>query len=89
MAEIHARVVEAGRQRVRPCTMTTATTLLALLPVVTSSGRGADMMIPMALPTVGGVGLSMVTLLTVPVLFSAGEELRLWWRRRAEAGPLG
>ncbi|MEX1369341.1 MAG: efflux RND transporter permease subunit [Nannocystaceae bacterium] len=82
VAEIHDRVVEAGQRRVRACTMTTATTLLALLPVVTSTGRGADLMIPMALPTVGGVALSRVTLLTVPVRFSAGEEVRLWWRRR-------
>ncbi len=83
VAEVRARVVEAGARRVRPCLMTTATTLLALLPVVTSPGRGADLMVPMALPTVGGIALSLVTLLTVPVLFSLGEELRLWQRHRA------
>lgn len=77
-AELRERIVEAGARRVRPCVMTTATTLLALLPVVTSTGRGADLMIPMALPTVGGIGLSLVTLLTVPVLFSIPEEFRLW-----------
>ncbi len=78
VAEIRARVVEAGQRRVRPCLMTTATTLLALLPVVTSRGRGADLMMPMALPTVGGIGLTLVPLLTVPVLFSAARELELW-----------
>ncbi len=83
VAEIRARVVEAGHRRVRPCLMTTATTLLALLPVVTSRGRGADLMMPMALPTVGGIGLTLVTLLTVPVLFSAARELELW---RGDAG---
>jgi len=78
VAEIRARVVEAGERRLRPCLMTTATTLLALLPVITSRGRGSDLMIPMALPTVGGIGLTLVTLLTVPVLFSAARELELW-----------
>ncbi len=81
VGQVRRRIIEAGERRVRPCLMTTATTLLALLPVVTSSGRGADLMMPMALPTLGGIGLSLVTLLTVPVLFSIPEELRL--RRRA------
>jgi len=79
--EIRERVIEAGARRVRPCVMTTATTLLALLPVVTSPGRGSDLMVPMALPTVGGVALSLVTLLTVPVLYSIPEEIRLWRSR--------
>ncbi|MCA9717703.1 MAG: efflux RND transporter permease subunit, partial [Myxococcales bacterium] len=86
VAEIRERVIEAGHRRVRPCLMTTATTLLALLPVVTSRGRGADLMVPMALPTVGGVGLTLVTLLTVPVLFSLARELELW-RDGLRRGP--
>ena len=49
--------------------MTTATTILALLPIITSTGRGADLMIPMALPLLGGAGMSLLTLLTVPVLY--------------------
>jgi Cu(I)/Ag(I) efflux system membrane protein CusA/SilA len=84
--QIHERVIEAGQRRVRPCLMTTATTLLALLPIATSTGHGADLMVPMALPTVGGITLSLVTLLTVPVLFSLGEQLRLWLNRGEGAG---
>ena len=60
--------------------MTTATTALALLPVVTSQGRGADVMVPMALPSVGGMGTILLTLFTVPVLYAWVEEVRL--RRR-------
>jgi Cu(I)/Ag(I) efflux system membrane protein CusA/SilA len=82
--EVQELVVEAGERRVRPCIMTTATTLLALLPVITSSGRGADLMVPMALPSVGGVVLALVTLFTVPVLYSIGEERRLKQRQRAD-----
>jgi len=47
LESVRASVVEAGEKRIRPCLMTTATTLLALLPVLTSTGRGSDIMIPM------------------------------------------
>ncbi len=87
--EVRDLVVDAGERRVRPCVMTTATTLLALLPVITSSGRGADLMVPMALPSVGGVVLALVTLFTVPVLYSIGEERRLKERQRAAEAANG
>lgn len=59
----------AGQKRLRPCLMTTATTILALLPILTSAGRGADVMIPMALPSVGGMMVALITLFIVPVLY--------------------
>jgi Cu(I)/Ag(I) efflux system membrane protein CusA/SilA len=80
--EIREAVCEAGLRRVRPCLMTTATTMLALLPVVTSTGRGSDVMIPMAVPSIGGMAVELVTLFVVPVLYCAREEGRLWWRTR-------
>ena len=67
-------VVEGGRRRIRACLMTTATTILALLPVVTSGGRGADVMIPMALPLIGGMGIELLTLFVVPTLYAMVEE---------------
>jgi len=75
--EVRDRAVEAGQRRVRPCLMTTATTALALLPVITSQGRGADVMVPMALPSVGGMGAILLTLFVVPVLYAWVEERRL------------
>lgn len=72
--EIRDTVVQAGLKRIRPCLMTTATTLLALLPILTSSGRGADIMIPMAIPTFGGMTVALITLFVVPVLYSIKEE---------------
>ena len=71
------RTLEAALRRVRPCLMTTATTILALLPVITSRGRGADIMMPIALPAVGGMAIELVTLFVVPVLFCSLEELKL------------
>lgn len=74
--EIREAVLEAGLKRVRPCLMTTATTLLALLPILTSTGRGADIMIPMAIPSFGGMTVALVTLLIVPVLYSMVAEFK-------------
>ncbi|MDD8043316.1 MAG: efflux RND transporter permease subunit, partial [Verrucomicrobiota bacterium] len=73
-AEVRALVIEAGTRRVRACLMTTATTLLALLPVLTSTGRGSDIMVPMAIPAFGGMLIEVITMLVVPVLFSMGKE---------------
>jgi copper/silver efflux system protein len=75
--EVREATVQAGLRRVRPCLMTSATTVLALLPVLTATGRGADIMIPMAIPTVGGMSLVLLTMFTVPVLFAWNEERRL------------
>ena len=61
--------------------MTSATTILALLPVLTSTGRGSDIMIPMAIPTYGGMTVALVTLFVVPVLYCGYRELRLHLRR--------
>ncbi|MBQ9313146.1 MAG: efflux RND transporter permease subunit [Bacteroidales bacterium] len=66
--EIIESVVKAGKKRVRPAAMTTASTLIALLPVLTSTGKGADIMIPMAIPTFGGMFIQTITMFVVPVL---------------------
>ncbi|MCB2206423.1 efflux RND transporter permease subunit [bacterium] len=72
--EVREAVIAAGQRRIRPCLMTTATTLLALLPVLTSTGRGSDIMVPMAIPSFGGMAVALVTLFVVPVLYSWLEE---------------
>ncbi|WP_373826006.1 efflux RND transporter permease subunit, partial [Bacteroides heparinolyticus] len=75
--EIRETVVAAGLKRVRPAAMTTATTLIALLPVLTSTGKGADIMVPMAIPTFGGMLIQSMTMFIVPIL-------QCWWRETAE-----
>lgn len=70
---IREAVVTAGLKRVRPAAMTTATTLIALLPVLTSTGKGADIMVPMAIPTFGGMLIQSMTMFVVPVF-------QCWWR---------
>lgn len=76
IAAIREAVVDAGKRRVRPCLMTTATTLLALLPVITSTGRGSDLMLPMAIPIFGGMLVELMTMFVVPVLYGLKEEIR-------------
>ena len=75
--DVRASVIEAGTKRIRPCLMTTATTILALLPVLTSTGRGSDIMIPMAIPSFGGMLIALITLFVVPVLYSWKQEIQL------------
>jgi len=75
--DVRDRAMEAGVRRVRPCLMTTATTVIALLPVIASQGAGADVMVPMALPSIGGMVGTLITLLVVPVLYSIGEERKV------------
>ena len=73
---IREAVVKAGKKRVRPAAMTTATTLIALLPVLSSTGKGADIMVPMSIPTFGGMLIQTMTMFVVPVF-------QCWWRENA------
>ncbi|MFH1312357.1 MAG: efflux RND transporter permease subunit [Candidatus Eisenbacteria bacterium] len=75
--EIRQATLEAGLRRVRPCLMTTATTVIALIPVLTSTGRGSDVMVPMAIPSFGGMLLELITMFVVPVLYAALKEFQL------------
>ena len=75
--EIRTAVVIAGQRRIKPAVMTSATTIIALMPVLTSTGRGADIMIPMAIPAFGGMIVASITYFIVPVLYSMREESRL------------
>lgn len=74
IAEIREATLVAGSRRIRPCLMTTATTLLALFPVLTSQGRGSDILVPMAIPSFGGMAFELITLFVVPVGYCFFQE---------------
>ena len=76
---VRAATVEGAHLRIRAALMTSATTILALLPVLTSTGRGSDIMVPMAIPTFGGMTVALITLFVVPILYSTSRE----WQLRA------
>jgi Cu(I)/Ag(I) efflux system membrane protein CusA/SilA len=82
--EVRELVVEAGSKRIRPSLMTTATTVIGLIPVVLAEGRGSDVMQPMAIPSLGGMAMSVVTIFIIPCVYSWVEEERL--RRRQARG---
>ncbi|MCB9330143.1 MAG: efflux RND transporter permease subunit [Lewinellaceae bacterium] len=75
VAEVREAVLIAGKKRVRPAMMTAAVAIIALLPVLTSTGKGADIMVPMAIPTFGGMTIQLMTMFVVPVL-------QAYWRER-------
>jgi Cu(I)/Ag(I) efflux system membrane protein CusA/SilA len=74
IADVRASVIDAGSKRVRPAMMTAATTIIALIPVLTSTGKGADIMVPMAIPSFGGMIIQVMTMFVVPVLYSMWRE---------------
>ncbi|MGJ8593770.1 MAG: efflux RND transporter permease subunit [Aquaticitalea sp.] len=74
ISEIRQSTLEAASKRIRPCLMTTVTTILALLPVLTSTGKGSDIMIPMSIPIFGGMLLDTTSYFLVPVLYSWKKE---------------
>ncbi len=83
--EIRQTVIEAGLKRVRPGLMTISTTIFGLLPIFWATGRGSDIMQPMAIPSVGGMVVSiLVTIYIAPCLFCAVEEWK--WKRAQRLG---
>jgi Cu(I)/Ag(I) efflux system membrane protein CusA/SilA len=75
--EAREATLAAGLRRARPALMTSATTILALVPILTSTGRGADIMVPMAIPSFGGMVIAIMTMLVVPVLYCWVQEWKL------------
>ncbi len=79
---IRTLVVDAGKKRIRPCLITSATTILALLPILTATGKGSDIMIPMAIPCLGGMLMTIITLFVMPLLFCWQKEIALLKKRK-------
>jgi multidrug efflux pump subunit AcrB len=64
-------VFQAGRRRLRPILMTALATVFGMLPLALGVGSGAQMLRPLAIAVIGGVGVSMIlSLLITPVVFS-------------------
>jgi Cu(I)/Ag(I) efflux system membrane protein CusA/SilA len=77
VADIRVATIDAGVRRIRPCLMTTTTTLVALVPVLVATGRGADVARAMALPVFGGMAFELVTLFVVPVVYCGFKEFKM------------
>jgi len=83
--DVRNLVVEAGLKRIRPCLMTSVTTILGLAPIFLHPGRGSDVMQPMAIPSVGGMAVALITLFVVPCCYCLVKEWQVRFRHRALA----
>ncbi len=77
ISAVRESVLHAGIKRVRPAMMTASCAIIALIPVLTSTGKGADIMVPMAIPAFGGMILQVMTMFVVPVLYSMWQEKKI------------
>ena len=80
MADLEEAIVEGAARRIRPKLMTVVAMSAGLLPLLWSSGPGADVMKRIAAPMVGGLASSFaLELLVYPALFA------IWKRRELRA----
>jgi copper/silver efflux system protein len=78
LAELHEAIVHGAVKRVRPKLMTVAAAMMGLMPIMWSTGAGADVMKRVAAPMVGGLGTSfLMELLVYPAIY-------LLWKWRTE-----
>jgi len=75
---VQEAVIEASKARLRPILMTALTTILGLVPMALAIGEGAELRSPLAISVIGGLFVStFLTLVVVPALYLASEELRV------------
>ncbi len=82
--DVRNLVVEAGLKRIRPCLMTSVTTILGLAPIFLHPGRGSDVMQPMAIPSVGGMSVALITLFVIPCCYCLVKERQLLRQKRSQ-----
>ncbi|GBD37391.1 Cation efflux system protein CusA [bacterium HR36] len=89
VAEVRKLVMEASLRRVRPLLMTTATTVLGLMPIFLTHGSGSDVMQPMAIPSVGGMAVQLIAFLLAPCLYCLAKEWQVqrWRKPEPTAAP--
>jgi Cu(I)/Ag(I) efflux system membrane protein CusA/SilA len=76
IGDIREMVMEASLKRVRPLLMSTATTVFGLMPIFLIKGRGSDVMQPMAIPSVGGMSIQLITLFIAPCIYCLVQEMK-------------
>jgi len=81
---VRTAILHAGTKRVRPAMMTAAVAVIALFPVLTSTGKGSDIMVPMAIPSFGGMLIQVMTMFVVPVLYSMWQERKVSKQKHEE-----
>jgi Cu(I)/Ag(I) efflux system membrane protein CusA/SilA len=75
--DIRDTILMAGTRRIRPCMMTAATTFIGLIPILWSTGAGAEVAKPMAIPSIGGMAMALVSVFIIPCLNAWHKEHKL------------
>jgi hydrophobe/amphiphile efflux-1 (HAE1) family protein len=87
-ANAHDAMLAAGRVRLRPILMTAFSTIAGILPIAIGFGAGAESRRPMGIAVVGGIITStFLTLIIIPVVYTAFSQLGEFFRRRPAAEP--
>lgn len=83
-------LLEAARSRLRPILMTTATTVLGLVPMALGFGEGAELRTPLAITVIGGLSVAtLLTLIIIPVVYTLMDREKLPADLAAERAGLG
>ncbi|OLD65934.1 MAG: hypothetical protein AUI47_01065 [Acidobacteria bacterium 13_1_40CM_2_68_5] len=83
-------LVEAGLRRMRPILMTTATTILGLLPMAVGLGEGAELRAPLAVTVIGGLSVAtLLTLVVIPVVYTLLDRMAFARAGTPETAPGG
>jgi Cu(I)/Ag(I) efflux system membrane protein CusA/SilA len=83
-ADLYAAIHEGAVKRIRPKTMTVATDMIGLMPLLWATGTGADVTRRLVAPMIGGITVSfLMELLVYPVIFSLAKR---WQLRKEWAG---
>ncbi len=82
-----AAILKAGPVRLRPIMMTTAATILGMVPIALGLGAGSELRSPMAVAIAGGlISSTILSLIVVPVLYTLMDDLFPRFQRRGGEG---
>ncbi|MDD5064375.1 MAG: efflux RND transporter permease subunit [Phycisphaerae bacterium] len=75
---VYSAIIEGGRSRMRPVICTTATTILAMIPLALSRNEGSEIWVPFAITVIGGLVVgTVITLVMMPTLYSVFEGFKI------------
>jgi len=81
---IYKAVVSGGKSRLRPVLMTTATTILGMVPMALGLGEGSEIWQPMGIAIIGGLTVSTIlTLIVIPVIYTSFYSIEVNMKRRS------
>jgi copper/silver efflux system protein len=86
--DLHDAIIEGAVERVRPKMMTVSAIMAGLLPILWSTGTGSEVMQRIAVPMVGGMSSTVLTLLVIPAIFSVVKGMSIAEAEQVEERPL-